>query len=188
MELDPLQIITYFYPQDTPLRRLLTAHSEQVRDKALQILAHSGRKLDAQLLACGAMLHDIGIGQCSAPAIFCTGERPYIAHGIIGGEMLRSYAEKYGMELESCARICERHTGSGLTREDVRMQHLPLPEQDYLPETPEEKLICLADKFFSKSGSRREKTLENIRRSMGKFGPDSLNRFDALCAFFHLSD
>ena len=31
-------IITHFYPADTPFRRLLIKHSEQVRDKALQIL------------------------------------------------------------------------------------------------------------------------------------------------------
>ena len=33
-----LEIIRNFYPEDTPLRRLLILHSTQVRDKALSIL------------------------------------------------------------------------------------------------------------------------------------------------------
>ena len=51
---------------------------------------------------------------------------------------------------------------------------------EYLPETPAEKLICLADKFFSKSGDRREKSLDRIRSSLAKFGPEAVDRFDAL--------
>jgi uncharacterized protein len=50
--------------------------------------------------------------------------------------------------MEKFARICERHTGSGLTAEEIVSGGLPLPERDFLPETLEEKIICLADKFF----------------------------------------
>ena len=59
--LEPFEIIRHFYPEDTPLRRLLIAHSKQVRDKALAVLERSGVALDARLVADGAMLHDIGI-------------------------------------------------------------------------------------------------------------------------------
>ena len=186
---DPDAIITHFYPEDTPLRRLLLRHSTQVRDKALAILAArptSDPVLDAGLVSAGAMLHDIGILQCHAPSILCTGSRPYIAHGIIGAEMLRNFARTHGIDLESFARICERHTGTGITAREVREQGLPIPERDYLPETPEEKLICLADKFFSKSGDMREKPLAAVRRSLEKFGPDTMARFDALLRLFGL--
>ncbi|MGN0870148.1 MAG: hypothetical protein ACI4UV_03075 [Victivallales bacterium] len=64
--------------------------------------------------------------------------------------------------VECYARICERHTGSGLTAEDVWKQSRPIPERDYLPESLEEKLICLVDKFFSKFGDGKEKSLEKI--------------------------
>ena len=47
--------------------------------------------------------------------------------------------------------------------------------------TIEEKIVCLADKFFSKSGDMEEKSMEKIRKSMLKFGEASLNRFDRLC-------
>ena len=182
--MDANAIVSHFYPEDTPLRRRLLKHSEQVRDKALALAAASPEKLDLQLVADGALLHDLGIGKCDAPGIDCVGTKPYIAHGIIGARMLREYGAEHGIDLERYARICERHTGSGLTAAEIRRQKLPLPERDYLPETPEEALVCLADKFFSKSGDMNEKPLEKVRRSMAKFGDASLERFEALCRRF----
>ena len=67
-----------------------------------------------------------------------------------------------------------------MTAEEIRKGGLPLSEQDFLPETPEEKVICLADKFFSKSGKQKEKDLETVIRSMKKFGSQPNDRFEAL--------
>lgn len=194
--MDYLRIIYHFYPEDTPLRRLLILHSECVRDKAMQILQASQTSQTPQpsLVIAGAMLHDIGIGRTHAPGILCEGSEPYICHGTIGARMLREYLEENTLSeddavmIEQCARICERHTGAGLTREDILSQHLPIePAIDLVPETPEEKLVCLADKFFSKSGDpSKEKSVEHVRRSMMKFGADSLGRFDALCELFNI--
>lgn len=201
-----LDIIHHFYPEDTPLRRLLLLHSECVRNKALQILEGSGFRfqvsgfrvqgsnLNLDLIIAGAMLHDIGICATHAPGILCEGTEPYICHGTIGARMLRqlvaegSFSAEDAVMLESCARICERHTGAGLTRQDILSQGLPIePAVDLLPETLEEQLVCLADKFFSKSGDpRKEKSLEHVRRSMMKFGADSLARFDTLCSTFNI--
>ena len=192
-----LDIIQHFYPEDTPLRRLLILHSECVRDKALQIMERVGDRFQVlgfnpNLVIAGAMLHDIGICQTHAPGIFCEGTEPYICHGTIGAKMLRqlmveqSFSDEDAAMLAACARICERHTGAGLTREDIIRQKLPLdPSDDLVPETLEEQLVCLADKFFSKSGDpRKEKSLEHVRRSMMKFGADSMARFEALCNTF----
>ena len=175
-------VIAHFYPEETPLKRLLLRHSEQVREKALKIAEYSGVETDLNIVATGAMLHDIGILYCHAPKILCTGTEHYLRHGIIGAQMLRDLDPA----LEVYARICECHTGSGLTAHEIRLQQLPLPEQDFLPETTEEKLICLADKFFSKSGDLKEKSLETVRHSMMKFGVEPLARFDALCEEFKL--
>jgi uncharacterized protein len=188
--IDSDAVIRHFYPEDTPLRRLLLRHSTQVRDKALAILALPScppLELDLRLVSAGAMLHDIGILQCHAPTILCEGSRPYIAHGVIGAEMLRAYGQANGLDMTPFARICERHTGAGITAQEVRDQHLPIPERDYLPETPEEKIVCLADKFFSKSGDMQEKPASKVRRSLEKFGPDTVARFDALCRLFGLA-
>ena len=107
-------------------------------------------------------------------------------YGPLGAELLRRYHEETGLELEKYARICERHTGTGLTAADIRNQNLPLPERDYLPETAEEKLICLADKFFSKSGDMQEKPVLRIVKSLRKYGPETLNRWESLCVMFGL--
>ena len=182
MDWEPLQIIDHFYPESDPAKAILLRHSTQVMEKALAILENSpyAGSLDREVIRAGALLHDIGIGKCHAPGIGCFGTLPYIAHGITGAAMLRELSP----ELEVFARICERHTGTGLTVADIKAQQLPLPEQDFLPETPEEKLICLADKFFSKSGKMAEKPLGRIRASMEKFGEDSVSRFDELCRLF----
>lgn len=186
MKPEPLEIIKVFYPADDALRNMLLKHSVQVKDKALQILSGSdwSGKLDVEKITVGAMLHDIGICRCHAPDIFCCGSLDYIAHGIAGGEMLRNWGKDNGADMEPFARICERHTGSGLAAEDIIRNKLPLPVRDYLPETPEEKLICLADKFFSKSGDMEEKTLCRIRGGMAKFGQETEKRFLELCRFF----
>ena len=184
---DPIDIIKYYYPQDTMLRKLLIWHSEQVRDKALQIAKYNKKlNLDTEILVNGAMLHDIGIGKCRAKDIFCLGTEPYIKHGILGAKMLREYGRENGLDLEVYARICERHTGSGLTAAEIKESGLPLPEEDFLPETPEEKVICLADKFYSKSGNGKEKKLKTVVRSMEKFGDGPVHRFLALCREFHM--
>ena len=95
-----------------------------------------------------------------------------------------AYGARVGADLETLARVCERHTGAGITADEVRRQALPIPARDYLPETVGEKLICYADKFFSKSGDLQEKSLERVRRSLAKFGPDTLARFDAMDRMF----
>lgn len=186
--IDPIRIIDFYYPEDSALKQLLLKHSTQVCEKALDILKQaslSDCSVDADVVRCGAMLHDIGICRCNAPGILCMGTEPYITHGVIGAEMLREYGRNNSLDLECFARICERHTGAGITREERARQNLPIPDADYLPETAEEKLICLADKFFSKSGDLREKSIENIRHSMVKFGMASVKRFDDMLALFN---
>ena len=186
--MNAIDIIRHFYPEDTPLRRLLLLHSTQVRDKALSILGNpalSALEIDLQLVNDGAMLHDIGIFRCDAKAIYCEGSEPYLKHGIIGAELLRDYGKEMGLDMEPYARICERHTGSGLSREDIELQHLPLsPEGSYLPITLEEKLVCLADKFYSKTSPEKEKSMEGVIKSLSKFGPATIARFEDMCKLF----
>lgn len=125
------------------------------------------------------MLHDIGIFRCNAPDICCTGPLPYICHGVEGRKILEAEG------LPRHALVCERHTGAGLTVADIESQHLPLPRRDMTPQSLEEKLICYADKFFSKSGDiTAEKPLDKVRRSMERHGRDTLERFDRLHELF----
>lgn len=165
-------IINKYYPEDNELRHILLVHSRAVADKALAIAdRHPELSLDRKFIEEAAMLHDIGIVRCNAPGIQCFGTEPYICHGRIGAEMLR--AEGFPRH----ARVCERHTGAGITRSQIIAQKLPLPQQDFLPETMEEKVICYADKFFSKSHLDEEKTIEQAIASLSKFGEEGVARF-----------
>lgn len=165
-------IINKYYPEDNELRHILLVHSRAVVDKALAITdRHPELLLDRQFIEEAAMLHDIGIVRCNAPGIQCFCTEPYICHGRIGAEMLR--AEGFPRH----ARVCERHTGAGITRSQIIAQKLPLPQQDFLPETMEEKVICYADKFFSKSHLDEEKTIEQAIASLSKFGEEGVARF-----------
>ena len=168
------------YATDEELQGLLITHSRCVAEKALRIADDAGLEVDRQFVYDAAMLHDIGIVECDAPGIRCFGSRPYICHGIAGADILRSE----GLP-ESFARVCERHTGSGLTAKEIVERGLPLPQRDLLPETTEEKLICLADKYFSKSGDpSAEKPEERVVASIRRHGPEALERFLQLKKLF----
>lgn len=158
------EIIDLYYADNEPLRALLVHHSEQVRDHALRIAdQHPELSLDRQLLADGAMLHDIGIVLCNAPGIHCHGRHHYIAHGRVGGHLLRRLASQGLQNATALARICERHTGTGLP--------------GYEPETIEEQIICYADKFYSKSHPERVSTPEQAAASLSRFGRHCADKF-----------
>jgi uncharacterized protein len=126
------------------------------------------------------MLHDIGILKTNAPEIGCFGELPYIAHTYLGREML----EEEGFE--DIAPVCERHLGVGLSKEDIVESGFELPVRDMLPVTLEEKLICYADKFYSKSDKHllTAKTPEKIRKKVSKYGADKAARFEEFVTLF----
>lgn len=172
-------ILNKYYEEGSALLGLLLTHSECVARKALDVADAARLNIDKDFVYDAAMLHDIGIFRCDAPGIYCYGTEPYIRHGVIGAELLRNEG------LQEFARVCERHTGAGLTAKEIAETGLPLPHMDFLPESLEEKLICYADKFFSKSRDpREEKPLDRVRASMAKFGPDSLVRFDDMHRLF----
>ena len=183
--MDYQALIDKYYPLDNELKRILLVHSRSVAAMALRICdAHPELALDKQFVEEAAMLHDIGIFRCHAPGIQCFGSEPYICHGQIGAELMR--AEGFPRH----ARVCERHTGAGLSLSDIQSQHLPIvipsppsAEQDcsswepFFPETLEEKLICYADKFFSKTRLENQKTVEQAEKSLAKFGDEGVSRF-----------
>ena len=68
-----------------------------------------------------------------------------------------------------------------LSREEIISDMLPLPaDRCFMPETTLEKLICYADKFFSKSGDMAEKPLPRVMVAMARFGPEPFARFKEL--------
>lgn len=189
--MDYLALIHRYYPEDNALRRMLLHHSRQVCARALQIVErHPELGANRNLVEAGAMLHDIGIFLTDAPGIHCHGTAHYILHGSLGAQLLRNEAEQLKKEkqqaiqlqeelhfYEALARICERHTGTGLTRQTIIERGLPDPQQDLLPETIEEQIICYADKFYSKSHLERERTIPQTLQSLEKFGDEGVEKF-----------
>lgn len=204
--MDYLALLHRYYPEDNALRRMLLHHSRQVCARALQIVErHPELGANRNLVEAGAMLHDIGIFLTDAPGIHCHGTAHYILHGSLGAQLLRNEAEQLKEEklqevqlqevqlqevepqaiqlqeelhfYEALARICERHTGTGLTRQTIIERGLPDPQQDLLPETIEEQIICYADKFYSKSHLERERTIPQTLQSLEKFGDEGVEKF-----------
>jgi uncharacterized protein len=177
--MDYQAIIDKYYPEENELRRILMIHSRSVADKALAIAeAHPELAIDKQFVEEAAMLHDIGIFRTNAPSIQCFGTEPYICHGTIGAQLMREEG------FPQHALVCERHTGSGLSLLEIERQNLPVPHHDMLPLSLEEKLICYADKFFSKTHLEREKTVEQALNSLLKFGEEGIARFDTWIQLF----
>lgn len=173
------ELIDKYYHDQPELRDILVRHSEQVRDRALQIVdAHpewiESGEVDRNFVAEAAMLHDIGIIYVNAPKIYCNGEHKYIEHGFLGAELLRNEG------LPKHALVAERHTGSGITLEQVLREELPVPERDYCPQSLEEKIICYADKFYSKSHIGEEVSMSKIRENIWRYGHDAILRWEEM--------
>lgn len=175
----PIDLINKYYPETNELKHILLTHSRSVADKALWIAdRHPELSLDKEFLFEAAMLHDIGIFLTDAAGIYCFGDKPYICHGYLGAELVRS--EGYPRH----ALVCERHTGAGLSLEEIIGQGLPVPHREMLPVSLEEQVICFADKFFSKTRLEQEKSVEKARRSIERYGEAGLQRFNRWCEQF----
>lgn len=169
----PLSIIQKYYHPDTELYHILVKHSEQVRDKALEVsLHHPELSLNIEFITEAALLHDIGIFLCDAPRIHCHGTHQYIEHGYLGADLLR----KEG--LHDHALVCERHTGTGISLEQIISKNLPLPLREMKPVSLEEKVICYADKFFSKTDLNCALSIDRIRIMLGHHHPENIIIFD----------
>ena len=177
--MNPIDFINKYYPEENELKHSLLTHSRSVADKALWIADnHPELALDRAFLYEAAMLHDIGIFLTDADGIHCKGTAPYICHGYLGADLMRS--EGYPRH----ALVCERHTGAGLALDQIISQQLPVPHREMVPVSMEAQVICFADKFYSKTHLDREKSVEKARKSLERYGTDGVRRFDDWCTRF----
>ena len=154
------------------------SHCQIVAGVAEQLLDRAPPGLDAGLVRAGSLLHDIGVYRLYGPDGQLD-QASYLRHGILGYELLRAE----GLP-EALCRICCRHTGMGLSPEDVRRQRLPLPPGDYRAGTGEEQLIMYADKFHSKTDPPVFLTADTYAASVAQFGPDKAAKFADMRARF----
>lgn len=172
-------LIDRYYSDNQPLKELLLIHSRLVADKALGIAdAHPELAVDKGFIEEAAMLHDIGIFLTDAAPIHCFGKYHYICHGYLGAELLLKE------NLPRHALVAERHTGTGLTLKQILERNLPVPHRDMIPVSTEEKIICFADKFYSKTHPEEEKTVSQAESSLAKFGQEGVVVFRQWCEQF----
>jgi uncharacterized protein len=177
VQIPGVQEIRALHEKHAPSRAafdLVYPHCVIVCGIAEQLLARSDLDLDADLVRAGSLLHDIGVYRLYDAA----GQElvaPYLRHGLLGHELL---AEE-GLP-EAICRFASRHTGMGLSREDVRRQGLPLPAGDYLAESGEEQLVMYADKFHSKTDPPALVTAAAYAASIRRFGEDKAATFAAM--------
>ncbi|MBQ7192415.1 MAG: HD domain-containing protein [Paludibacteraceae bacterium] len=177
--MNPIELIDKYYNDNPLLREILLVHSRQVATRALLIVdAHpqwtASGEVDRDFIEEAAMLHDIGIFYCDAALIHCHGTHRYIEHGYLGAELLRREG------LPKHALVAERHTGTGITMEQVIREELPLPNRNYCPESLEEKIICYADKFYSKTHLNEEYSPAKVREKIWRYGHDAILRWNRL--------
>lgn len=177
--MEPQEIINKYYKKGTKLYDIYMSHATDVTAKALEVTRkHPELAVDVKFIEEAAMLHDIGIFKTRAPHIACEGSMPYICHGYLGREILSHEGfPKHGL-------VCERHTGTGLSLETILVKKLPIPHRDMRPQSLEEKIICFADKFYSKSQLGKEKPLKKIRDSLRRHSTHQVAVFDEWCEFF----
>lgn len=169
--MEPLEIIKKYYNPTSKAFIILVNHSTAVADKAVKIAERF--HVDKRFIYEAAMLHDIGIFMTNTPKFDCHGSYPYIAHGYLGRQILENEG------LPKHALVCERHTGVGITKEEIVRKKLPLPQRDMIPVSLEEKIIAYADKFFSKEsdGSVRVRTVDEIVKDLARYGEEKVKIF-----------
>jgi len=179
--IDAIRIIGEYYKPGSLAYNLLIGHSRAVAQKAVAIAERlDNLNPDRVFIEEAAMLHDIGIFGTNVPSIGCNGDKPYVCHGYLGREVL----EREGLPVH--ALVCERHVGVGISIADIDRHGLPIPRRDMLPLSIEERIICFADKFFSKKRDSLgcEKQLEEVRRGIEKYGTEKLERFEEMLRLF----
>lgn len=178
--MNPIEIIRKYYNPESEAYKFLIHHSRMVAKKAVEVAERVRHlKPDIKFIEEAAMLHDIGVFLTHAPQIGCHGDKPYICHGYLGRELL----EKEGYPKH--AIVCETHVGVGLTVKDIEEKNFPIPKRDMTPTTIEEKIVCFADKFFSKDNEPlKEKPISKAREFIARFRDDKLRQFDEWLKLF----
>ncbi len=143
-------------------------HCIKVAEKSIEIAERTGSNLDMELIARGALFHDLGKAKTHE-----------IEHGRIGAEI----GMKLGLQKE-ITDIMEKHIRGGLTEDEAK--ELGLPLKDYSLKTLEEKIVIYADRLVDiitdkivSSELEAEMRFEKILRKYQKYGKNekTLNRY-----------
>ncbi|NIQ07957.1 MAG: TIGR00295 family protein [Candidatus Korarchaeota archaeon] len=135
--------------RETRCSQSVIDHCKSVAELAVEIakaLKRNGLSIDLQLVEIGSLLHDIGRAETHS-----------VHHAVAGARIAKSL----GLP-ESLVSIIRRHVGGGITSKTAKQ--LGWPDDIYVPQTLEEKIVSYADKLIE--GDQRvpiERTIEKFR-------------------------
>ncbi|OGW32813.1 MAG: hypothetical protein A2X59_10430 [Nitrospirae bacterium GWC2_42_7] len=140
-------------------------HCRKVAEKALEIAERITADIDMELVARGALFHDLGKAKTHE-----------MEHGKIGAEM----GKKIGLP-EAVTDIMEKHIRGGLTEPEAR--ELNLPVKDYTLRKLEERIVIYADRLVDiitdgivliKDEKEAEDKFEKILKAVAKYGKNKI--------------
>lgn len=158
-EKQAIALLRKYAPSEEIFEKIL-AHSKAVQKESAAVAEKVAKyaPCDIEFIASAALLHDIGRNLCPPKT------KQSICHGVVGGALLKHE----GLD-ERYVRICERHIGIGIAKQDIIEQQLPLPKKDFIPETTEEIIIAYADNLVDGDTIRDEQyVVERFRKELGE--------------------
>ena len=130
----------------------VVAHCIAVSSLALSVAKRVKVSVDHELIRRGGLFHDIGRSRTHG-----------LDHAIAGVEIAKGLGFSGAL-----LKIIERHIGAGITADEA--ERLGLPKKDYLPLSPEEKIVSYADNLVS--GTREMPFYGALDRFKDILGPD----------------
>ena len=128
----------------------------ELATKIAKAFAEKGVKVNQKLIEIGALLHDIGRARTHS-----------VHHAIVGARI----AEEHGLP-EPVVKIIKRHVGGGISPEEAKK--LGWPNDIYIPQTMEEKIVSYADKLTE--GCRRVSIQHTITKMAKEIPEDAIKR------------
>jgi len=148
---------------------LVWTHCNIVADICLNLIQKnnlSNAEYHPGVVVQAALLHDIGVYVCDGYE-WLTNQppfnKPYVQHTLAGAWILKE--EGFSADVIQAAHV---HAGVGITVDDISKFGLQLPEGDYVPTTPVQRLVTYSAKFHSKAP--KFKTVEEIDESLKRYG------------------
>ena len=130
--------------------------ANQLRKRGLELDSQLVENADIDVLRYAAILHDIGRSESQG-----------VDHSVVGSQIAKSLNLP-----ESLVNIIKRHVGAGVTEEEAK--EMGWPEDSYVPQTLEEKIVAYADKRIDK-GKKVPIEIE-IKRLQDKNKPEAAER------------
>ena len=150
---------------------LVWTHCNIVADICLNLIEKnnlSNAEYHPGVVVQAALLHDVGVYACDGYE-WLTNQppfnKPYVQHTLAGAWILKQ--EGFCAEVIQSAYV---HAGVGITKDDINNFGLQLPQGEYVPTTPIQRLVTFAAKFHSKAP--KFKTVAEIEESLKRYGKE----------------